>query len=202
MGGFKIFIIIVVVCFVSLYLLVMGMKKSIAKMSEERRRKKAEFRAMGVSGRRALSDEELFEIVTELIEDKDIEYGVPGTCFPYLNRQEQIVYVVYDYYESVFMSDSSLRDYFGSEKRDVCVARTSDCLMAVGAYDHQQVFEGFVSENGINLTDLSGFKSYWDDDYKTSTDGYSYDGVNEKLRALPDIKRYITKYIRENVEFF
>lgn len=149
----------------------------------------------------ALSDEELCEAVSVRTDEKigdDIvkpfeEYSQS------LTEEERTFYICRIYDEEV--DNGGLCQYFVNSSRE-SAPLLSDSLAAIGASEHQQLFEAFVRENHINLNDLDSFVTEDIEDYAAQAERYPFDDFDDRFVQLPPLDIALAAYIREHIEQF
>ena len=75
-------------------------------------------------------------------------------------------------------------------------------LRTIGAEKHAQMYDDFVSVNGIDLTDLSEFDTDSIDKYIVLGQKYPFDAFDDDFIKLGLLRPYLEKYVRENLNEF
>lgn len=78
----------------------------------------------------------------------------------------------------------------------------SECLGIVGAAEHRKLFDEFVSDNAIDLSDLSSFKVQSRRAYIKQTKRFDFDAFDDRYYELPALETFVTAYIRANINEF
>ena len=141
--------------------------------------------------------EELVETVERRIELKVSAYENLEKGFACLSEPEQTVYVLYDYYDNLFLAD-----FFESDKREICVPRFSECLARVGAYEYQKAFDTLMYEHNVDLFDLSRYAGHGKNKKNKDTNREVFEQFDSMVEDLPMLDEWLAKYIRENISYF
>lgn len=72
----------------------------------------------------------------------------------------------------------------------------------IGANDHQRLFDNFVYDNKIDLTNLSSFDVDDIDEYEKQTQRFNFDEYDDAFYSLKPLEAYLKKFIREHLEDF
>lgn len=91
---------------------------------------------------------------------------------------------------------------FFSNSSNMVAPFVSDYMGIVGAEGHKKLYDSFVSENNINLNDLSYFENADIDDFAEINKSYPFDEYDEKFYEAEPLETYITKYIRGHIGEF
>ena len=147
----------------------------------------------------ALSDEEFFWAVmirTEHVVDgfEDWAEGVNA-----LNPYQKVFYSVN--WLDTEVNNGGLCQFFVNSSRMVAPLM-SEYLALIGADEHQRLYDTFVEENGINVSDLSGFDSEDWEDFDAQYDKYPFDDFDDAYYDMEPLETYLTKYARENLAQF
>lgn len=155
----------------------------------------------------AMTSEELLEIensidlvetVAERINEKLSAYETPEKGFFYLSEPEQTVYVLFEYSDNCF-----ILDFFGGERRELCVPRFGECLARVGATEYKQAFDEFMEKNKIDVNDLSMYAGrYWTSKRNKDINCEAFEAFDKKIEEFPMLDEWIAKYIKENIGYF
>lgn len=148
--------------------------------------------------RSSTSDDELFEVVffqnlkiSENAEDSEVDafFGARRTVF------------VLNLFDSE-IQNGGLCQFFVNSSREVAPF-VSESLAAVGAEEHRVLFEEFVQNNAIDLSDLSSFMIFWSKrSYIKQTKRYDFDAFDNQYYELPALQELVTAYIRANIAEF
>lgn len=147
----------------------------------------------------ALADEELYEAVTDRIENKFRGYETLEEDFNSLNEPEKIVYSLNEMIMEI--ENGGLCQFF-SNSSNMVAPFVSDYMGIIGAEEHKKLYDSFVSENNINFSDLSYFEDADIDDFAKINNSYPFDEFDEKFYETEPLETYVTKYIRGHIVDF
>lgn len=195
------------IVFIILMLLVIGFfvwtYVSVKRRDKEIQEKLEEYHAKCL----AMTSEELLEIensidlvetVAERINEKLSAYETPEKGFSYLSEPEQTVYVLFEYSDNCF-----ILDFFGGERRELCVPRFGECLARVGATEYKQAFDEFMETNKIDVNDLSMYAGrYWTSKRNKDINCEAFEAFDKKIEEFPMLDEWVGKYIKENISYF
>lgn len=178
---------------------IFGLIKSIIVSAKEERKKGKLYLNMSKEDMASLSDEDLFEAAVTRTDNKidgfdDIEEG-----FRSLNDSQKVLYVL-NYFEAE-VNNGGLCQFFVNQSRALA-PYISGYMELVGAKEHKKLFDGFVSENKIDLADLSSFIIHRVKDYDVQTQRYPFDKYDDAFYDLEPIEAFLEKYVREHSEDF
>lgn len=178
---------------------IFGLIKSIVVSAKEERKKGKLYLNMSKEDMASLSDEDLFEAAVIRTDNKvdgfdDIEEG-----FRSLNDSQKVLYVL-NYFEAE-VNNGGLCQFFVNQSRALA-PYVSEYMGVVGAEEHKKLFDDFVSENKIDLTDLSSFIIYSVKDFDVQNQRYPFDEYDDAFYDLEPIEAFLEKYVREHSEDF
>ncbi len=142
----------------------------------------------------ALDDDELYETVYMRSVD---EYE--DEALDQIKGARRVVYILSWF--DMEIQNGGLCQFFVNSSSSVALY-VSECLDAVGAYEHKKLFEKFVGENNIDLNDLDSFKVSGYRGYIKQTKRFNFDAFDDAYCELPPLQEIITGYIRENIDEF
>ena len=147
----------------------------------------------------ALSDDDLFEAVyfqnldiAERAEDEDKE-------LEQFSGPRRIVYIL-----SLFdmeIQNGGLCQFFVNSSR-VVAPYVSESLRCVGATEHLNLFEKFITTNSIDVSDLESFKVLSKRGYIKQTKRFGFDLFDDKYYELPALQEKVVTYIKNNINEF
>lgn len=147
----------------------------------------------------SLSDEDLFEAVyfqnidiSESAEDEDNELDQ-------FNGARRTVYILSTFDAEV--QNGGLCQFFVNSSKAVA-PYLCKALESVGANEHKELFEGFVTENNIDLFNLESFKAESTRQYQKQTKRFDFDSFDDKYYDLPALQDKIVAYIKDNINEF
>lgn len=146
-----------------------------------------------------LSDDELWEAVfnqnlalCEEAEDTEQELSLFAGA-------RRTVYIVMTFDAEV--QNGGLCQFFVNSSR--CLAPyVSEALAAVGAKDHQKLYDGFIAANGIDISHLDSFQVSGIRGFRKQTKRYDFDAFDDRYYELPPLEEQIAHYIRSNITQF
>ena len=145
-----------------------------------------------------LTDDELFDAV--YFQNLKICEGAEDSEVDLFTGARKTVFVL-----SLFdaeVQNGGLCQFFVNSSREAA-PYVSECLAAVGAEKHRALFDEFVQNNAIDLSDLSSFMIFWSRrSYIKQTKRYDFDAFDNQYYELPALQELITAYIRANIAEF
>lgn len=154
---------------------------------------------MSPSKLKALQDGELFEAVLIRTESKVDQAGYFLDGIRALSHEEQVFYIA-SYYETE-VNNGGLCQYFVNSSRETAPF-LAECLTEIGAEDHRKLFVDFVTDNRIELDDLSSFMIDDINEFEEQEARYPFDAFDNAFFAIKPIQEYLTEYIRLNINAF
>ena len=177
-----------------------ALKKNLAKEIEAIKEREARYPAMTTDELAALDDEELFEAVNVRTENKVDNFEELTDGFNALNTSQKVFYALK--WLEMEVTNGGLCQFFVNSSREAA-PYVSECLAAVGAEKHRALFDEFVQNNAIDLSDLSSFMIFWSKrSYIKQTKRYDFDAFDNQYYELPALQELITAYIRANIAEF
>lgn len=146
-----------------------------------------------------LSDDELYEAV--YFQNLDIvdSYESEEAALEEMSSVRRTVYILSMYeYE---ISNGGLCQFFVNSSRDLA-PYVSKCLDEVGATEHKNLFDSFISDNNINVYELESFIIEDLDEFSKQNERYDFDSFDEEYDKLPFLRDSIVDYIRKNINEF
>lgn len=146
-----------------------------------------------------LSDEDLYTAAADRIDNKlMLEYDFPQSAGA-LSDAERIFYIC-QYFDAE-VNNGGLCQYFVNSSR-YTAPELSASLAAVGAREHQRLFNAFVKENHLDLNDFDSFDVDSVDDYAAQTERYPFDDFDDQFSGLPPLETILASYVREHINDF
>ena len=146
-----------------------------------------------------LSDDELYEAV--YFQNLDIvdSYESEEAALEEMSSVRRTVYILSMYeYE---ISNGGLCQFFVNSSRELA-PYVSKCLDEVGATEHKNLFDSFISDNNINVYELESFIIEDLDEFSKQNERYDFDSFDEEYDKLPFLRDSIVDYIRKNINEF
>ena len=146
-----------------------------------------------------LTDEDLVVMMNIRI-DKQMDDAEPEECLELLDGAKKVFYVA-AYFEQE-ICNGGLCQFFVNSSR-VLAPLVGESLKAIGAKEYNELYNDFVNENKIDLTDLSSFITNDADNYEKQYDRYDFEKFDNAFCELLEEKSLdsiLAKYVRENME--
>ncbi|MBQ8518646.1 MAG: DUF4375 domain-containing protein [Agathobacter sp.] len=155
--------------------------------------KKAQnIRNMNMDDLLALDDDNFFDAIECVCEDAVYDINAPE-----LTEAQIFVYSLNRFEAEV--NNGGLCQFFVNSSSE-CAPYISKALDAIGANDLKTLFDRFIEENNIDVTDLSSFKIDDVSQYEEQTERFDFDSFDEKFYMSYDFHRQIITYARKNIE--
>lgn len=162
-------------------------------MNNLRNMKRAKkFRAMTNGQLLAMDDADLYDAVACICEDAVYEITEPGH-----SRERVNAYALLKFEMEV--NNGGLCQFFVNSSRE-CAPFVSNALAAIEAWETKSLFDGFVSENGIDLQDLSSFKISSIGEFEAQTRRFDFDSFDDRFYEDCRFHELLMQYLRENLE--
>lgn len=116
-----------------------------------------------------------------------------------LNQFQKIYYAI-NYYD-MEVQNGGLCQFFANSSRAVAPF-ISGCLETIGAFEHKKLYDDFVEQNRIDLTDLSSFDVEDMSEYQKQTERYPFDVFDNAFYDLPPLEGYLLEYVKQNISEF
>ena len=146
-----------------------------------------------------LSDSKLCEVLWFRIDYKVESFEDSLAGFESLNHYEKVLYTV-EYFDMEYLN-GGLCQFFVNSSR-VVAPYVSEALRTIGADKHAEMYDSFISDNRIDLTDLSEFDTDSIDKYSVLSQKYPFDDFDDAFIKLGLLRPYLEEYIRENLNEF
>lgn len=154
-------------------------------------KKAKKFRTMSREDLLALSDEDFFAAVECLCEDAVYDINDKD-----ISTEQKLVYSLNRFEAEV--NNGGLCQFFVNSSSE-CAPYISKALETTGAFTLKAVFENFISENNIDVNDLSSFKISDIDEYEAQTKRFDFDSFDERFYE-EDLHGKIIDYSRKNID--
>lgn len=169
----------------------LGIDKSV-KEYEERTR---QYKAMSVRELKQLENDALREAL-----DAILHFEYDSEDISKLNRAQITVLTVLNFDSEV--QNGGLCQFFVNSSF-LYAPFVSESLAALKMDAHKALFDKFISENRINLSDLSEFKTKKVKEYEAKTQLYPFDDFDDAFYALYETEPFEEKlisYVRKNAD--
>lgn len=174
-------------------------RKELKKSIEESKEKEILYLNMSNEDLASLSDDELFEAVLYRTEHRvdgfdEWEEGVNS-----LNNTQKIFYSIN--WLEVEVNNGGLCQFFVNSSR-IVAPYISEYMSIIGANEHKELFDKFITDNSIDLSNLSSFVIDDVDEYEKQTERYSFDDYDDIFYEMKPLEVYLKKFAREHIEDF
>ena len=155
--------------------------------------------AMSAEELSALSVNELFYAVMVRTEQKaeSFEHWEDGVNA--LNPSQKIFYSLS--WLEVEVNNGGLCQFFVNSSRMVA-AFISEYMAIVGAFEHKELFDNFISSSVIDFSDLSFFDIGDLGEFEDKYEAYPFDEYDSAFYDMEPLETYLTKYAKEHLEDF
>lgn len=145
-----------------------------------------------------MDDDTLFDAAIEKI-DILVEINEEDAQNAPLTLQQRYVYALN--LLELEVNNGGLCQFFVNSSRAEA-PYVSDGLAAIGAKEHKELFDGFISKYRIDVKDLSSFAVRRVRDFEKQAKRYPFDEYDDKFYTLPSLREPLTAYIRANLSDF
>lgn len=174
-------------------------KKELKKSIAEAQREEALYLQMSLDNLSALSDDELFRAAVARTEHRVDGFDNWKDGVNSLNPSQKIFYSVN--WLEIEVNNGGLCQFFVNSSRMVA-PYVSEYMGIIGADDHKRLFDTFIAENNIDLTDLSSFDIDDVDEFEEQNERYPFDEYDNTFYEMKPLESYLVKYVRENLKDF
>ena len=148
--------------------------------------------AMGADALLTLDDDAFYDAVECLC-----DVAVYDINAPELNEPQLFLYALTRFEAEV--NNGGLCQFFVNSSSE-CAPYVSRALAAVGADSLKTLFDSFIAENGIDVTDLSSFEIKSIEDYEAQTQRFDFDAFDERFYDDEHLHGQIIAYARRNID--
>jgi len=170
-------------------------KESIKKSKE----KEMLYLSMSNEDMAFLSDDELFAAVLFRTEQKVDSFDEWEDGINALNNSQKIFYSISWF--DLEINNGGLCQFFVNSSRLVA-PYVSEYMRVIGANNHKNLFDKFISDNNIDLNNLSSFDIDDVIEYEKQTERYHFDDFDYAFCNLEPLESYLKKFARENLKDF
>ena len=158
-----------------------------------RNMKKAnKIRKTGKENLLALEDEDFYAAICCLCDDA--VYDITAAD---LTKEQILAYSLYMFEMEV--NNGGLCQFFVNSSRE-CAPFISEALEAIGATELKSLFDQFVKDNNIDVTDLSSFDITDVEEYEAQTERFDFDKFDDSFYDDENFHQQVIDYFRRNVE--
>ena len=147
----------------------------------------------------ALSDEELMTALHIRTEEKANTQWNLGDGAAKLPEAQRVFYVISCFYTE--QENGGLCRFFVNGTRNLAPL-VSDSLAALGAAEHQKLFDDFVKENEISTDYLIFFIINEESEFAEKRAHYPFDDYDIPYKQLPSLRDMLLAYAREHIGEF
>lgn len=139
-----------------------------------------------------LDDDDFFDAVECVC--RDAVYDINESDIP---LTQKYVYSLIEFEAEV--NNGGLCQFFVNSSSE-CAPYISDALGEIGAADMKALFDNFIGENNIDVTDLSSFKIESVEDYEDQTERFDFDSFDDKFYEDENFHELLVDYARKNIK--
>ncbi len=172
-----------------------GMRQMIADAEENAKR----YVLMTTEELSTLDDEELFEAAQARTEHKVESFDELKVGINALNDAQKVFYCVS--WLEMEVNNGGLCQFFVNSSR-MAAPLVSEYMGMIGAEEHQKLYDDFVRDNGIDLTDLSAFDIKRADDFEKKAQMYPFDDYDDAFYNMEPLMTFLTSFVRANLAQF
>ncbi len=147
----------------------------------------------------SLSDDKLFEAVLSRTEHKVDSFDEWEEGVNSLNKSQKIFYSIN--WLEVEVNNGGLCQFFVNSSRMVA-PYVSEYMSIIGANNHKNLFDKFIMDNNIDLSNLSSFDIDDVDEYEKQIERYPFDDYDDAFYDMEPLEAYLKKFAREHLEDF
>ena len=174
---------------------IIGFFKSVKMLIKEIKRQNV-YIQMSTEELACLDDEELFQAIGVRMEKKMYDKDTMEEGFAALNEYEKAIYSTY--YLEAEVNNGGLCQYFVNSSR-ITAPYVSEGLALIGAEQHRKAFDDFITQNNIDVTDLSSFVISNVKEFEEQTKRYPFDDFDDAFYEMESIESYLIPFVRENI---
>lgn len=148
-----------------------------------------------------LDDEDLV-LAMDIRIQKEKAYETIDENLDMLNKEKKVFYIVTSFKNEV--ENGGLFQFFTNSSR-ILAPFISKNLNIIGAENYRKLYENFIKENLIDLSDLSSFEIEDEKALESQYKRYEYDKFDERFEQLckkEPLDSFLAKYVRENIGQF
>ena len=162
-------------------------------LSNLRNMKKAKkYRQMGKDALLALNDDDFYEAVECMCNNAVFDIHAKT-----LTHEQILVYSLCRFEAEV--NNGGLCQFFVNSSSE-CAPYISEAMEAIGAINLQNLFVSFVTENGIDVNNLSSFKISSVAEFAEQTERFDFDSFDDRFYEDINFHQQIITYARKHIE--
>ena len=155
-------------------------------------KKAKKIRAMGKAQVLSLDDEQFFDAINCVCEDAVFDINESRIL-----KEQKLLYSLIEFEMEV--NNGGLCQFFVNSSRE-CAPYVSEALNEIGAIDLKKLYDSFISDNKININDLTSFISNDIEEYQAQTERFDFDSFDDKFYEYENLHQQIIEYARKNIE--
>lgn len=155
-------------------------------------RKAKQLRKLGKEKILALEDDEFYELVYRLCEDAVYDIHAKD-----INHTQVLAYCLF--YFEIEVNNGGLCQFFLNSSSE-CAPFMVEAFETIGAESLKQLYQTFIQENHIDVSDLSSFKIQDIDDYEAQTNRFDFDSFDDAFYENEDFHQQLIDYCRDHIE--
>ncbi len=146
-----------------------------------------------------LSDDDLFETI--FLQNLDIvqEAEDEEKELEQLTGARRTVYILSSFDAEI--QNGGLCQFFVNSSR-VVAPYVGEALKCVGADEHLNLFETFITANNIDVSNLESFKIFSKRGYMKQTKRFNFDSFDDQYYELPALEEKVVTFIKNNITEF
>jgi len=174
-------------------------KKQLNKIMEREGGKEEGYIQLSNYDLKDLSNDKLFEAIAARIEARVDSFDEPRDGIASLNASQRLFYSLY--WLDIEVNNGGLCQFFVNSSH-VAAPFVSEAMRAVGATEHQKLFDDFIAANQIDPCDLSAFDVKETREFAALYEKYPFDTYDDAFIDLEPLESYLKKYAREHLSDF
>lgn len=155
-------------------------------------RKATKLRKLGKEAILALDEEEFYEVAYCLCNDTIYDIHDQN-----INHNTVLAYSLLCFETEV--NNGGLCQFFVNSSSE-CAPFMVEAFETIGAEGLKQLYEKFIQENQIDVSDLSSFKITSVDEYEAQTNRFDFDSFDDAFYENEDFHQQVIKYCRDHIE--
>ena len=130
----------------------------------------------------------------EYLLDKAYNATIKDDDISQLDENEKVLYVLFTF--NLEVQNGGLCQFFVNSSREYAPL-VSDYLELVGALEHKELYDNFVIDNKLDLTDLSSFEITDLSEFKEKNNEYTFDEFDDLFYDLKNLEDYLYTFIKK-----
>lgn len=130
----------------------------------------------------------------EYLLDKAYNATIKDDDISQLDENEKVLYVLFTF--NLEVQNGGLCQFFVNSSREYAPL-VSGYLEVVGALEHKELYDNFVIDNKLDLTDLSSFEITDLSEFKEKNNEYPFDEFDDLFYDLKNLEDYLYTFIKK-----